>query len=319
MNRRGGKRLGWLARADLSDALNGFSRREFLRTTAFAAVAAMTTLHLPAGPSDSELRETALIDTNIDLSRWPFRRLPLDETPALVEKLHNHGVRHAWAGSFDGLLHKDLAAVNTRLTEECRKYGRGVLQPFGSINPKLPGWEAELQRCKGEHKMAGVRLHPNYHGYRLDDPQFAKCLAIAAEIGLAVQLAVSMEDERMQHPLLQIPHVDVAPLSGALKSLAQLPLILLNWFRAVKAEQLPALARAGNVFFDTATVEGVGGLGTLLKQVPPSRVLFGSHAPFFYFEAALLKLKESPLSREEQVAIRFGNAGALLQLSRPRQ
>ena len=45
-----------------------------------------------------------MIDTNVYLSRWPFRRLPLDETPALVAKLHEQGVEQAWAGSFDAVL-----------------------------------------------------------------------------------------------------------------------------------------------------------------------------------------------------------------------
>jgi predicted TIM-barrel fold metal-dependent hydrolase len=46
--------------------------------------------------------------------------------------------------------------------------------------------------------------------------------------------------------------------------------------------------------------------------VPVGRVLFGSYAPFFYFESALLKLKESPLSDEQLRAIRHDNAQLLL-------
>src|SRR2546425_952690 len=39
--------------------------------------------------------------------------------------------------------------------------------------------------------------------------------------------------------------------------------------------------------------EGVGGVAALLKQVPLDRVVFGSHAPLFYFESALLKDRKS--------------------------
>ena len=48
-----------------------------------------------------------IIDTNVNISRWPFRRLAGDETPDLVARLRKRNVTQAWAGSFDGILHKE--------------------------------------------------------------------------------------------------------------------------------------------------------------------------------------------------------------------
>ncbi len=253
-----------------------------------------------------------LIDTNVYLSRWPFRRLPLDEPKALVGKLRQHNVVQAWVGSFDGLLHKDIAGGNARLATECAEYGKKLLLPFGSINPMLPDWEEDLRRCHEEFKMPGVRLHPNYHGYTLSDPAFAKLLRMAAERNLLVQLAVVMEDRRVQHPLISVEPVDTAPLAKLIKETPGLRLQLLNSLQALRGGPLLSILAAGNVAVEMANLEGAGGISTLLSSVSREKLLFGSYSPFFNFESALLKMKESPLSAEQKSAISVENARRLL-------
>ena len=63
---------------------------------------------------------TTLIDTNVMLGTWPFRRVPGDSPAELLARLRGQQVEQAWVGSFDGLFHRDLAAVNARLADECR-------------------------------------------------------------------------------------------------------------------------------------------------------------------------------------------------------
>jgi hypothetical protein len=254
----------------------------------------------------------SLTDVNVSLGRWPMRRLPCDEPERLVAKLRSRGVTQAWVSSFHGLLQKDLGAVNARLAEDCRRHGRGLLLPFGSINPKQRGWEQDLQRCADVHRMRGVRLHPNYHGYRLDDPGFARLLKLATDHRLIVQLALVMEDERTMHPLLRVEPVDPAPLAELVRQTPGLRLVLINALRTQRGESLRKLIQAGDVSVEISMLEGVGGLCNLLEQLPVDRILFGSHAPLFYFEAAELKLSESPLAREQRRAITHENAKRLL-------
>ncbi len=283
-------------------------RRGFLQAAAGASAA------VAAGPDPGQLpgNRQEWVDVNVYLSRWPMRRYPNDQPAALVACLREHGVVQAWAGTFEGLLHKDLAGANARLAEECRQHGPGLLVPIGSVNPLLPDWPEDLRRCVEVHRMPGIRLHPNYHGYGLDHPEFARLLGLAAERGLVVQLVVIMEDERMMHPLMRVPPVDVAPLAAMVKRFADLRLVLVNAMRTVREAALAALVRAGQVYVEIAMLEGVGGLERLAAALPAERILFGSFSPMFYFEAAAGKLQESELPAHQRRAIAAENAKALL-------
>ena len=257
-----------------------------------------------------------MIDVNVWLARWPFRRLPDDEPEDLVRRLRRLGVTEAWAGSLDAPLHRDLGGVNLRLVATCRTHGQGLLRPCGAVNPLLPDWREELRRCHEEHKMLGIRLHPNYHGYALDDPAFAELLGEASRRGLIVQIALKMEDERTLHPLLKgLPTTDPAPLAGLLAREPRPKVVLLNALGNVLGERLKRLLATGWISSDIATLEGAAGLERLVMQIGPDKLLFGSHAPLFYAEAAHLKLKESVLTPEQSDAIRQANAQRLSQVS----
>ncbi len=253
-----------------------------------------------------------IVDTNVSLSRWPFRRLSGDETPTLVERLSKQGVSQAWVGSFDAILHRDIGGVNARLMDECQRHGGDILKPFGALNPKLPDWQEDLRRCVEDYNMPGIRLHPNYHQYQLTDPVFAELLHAAAARGVIVQIAVSMEDTRTQHPLVRAPPVDLTALPQLVKREPAAKLELLNWWPALRRQSLQAFVDAGAVYFDISTVEGIEGTARLMDRLPAERVVFGSNFPLFSFDAALLKMQESGLAEDRKKMLLEGNAKRIL-------
>ncbi len=169
-----------------------------------------------------------IIDSNVHLFQWPFRKLKYAGTEALIAKLRKHRITQAWAGSFEAVLHKQLDAVNRELAEECRTFGNGALVPIGCVNPVWPDWEEDLTRCHEQYDMPGLRLYPAYHGYTLDHPEFARMVHEVAKRGMLLQIAMRLEDERVHHPAIDVPPLNVSPLVEVLKKVPQAKVQLIN-------------------------------------------------------------------------------------------
>lgn len=306
------------------------NRRSFLHTTVGAmAASALSPANAARGPGAGGTTPgraaPGLIDTNVNLFDWPFRRLKYREPAALVAKLRKHGVVEAWAGSFEALLSKNVDSVNSRLAEECRRHA-GFFRPMGTVVPAWADWEEDLRRCHEVYKMPGIRLYPGYQGYGVDHPNFVPLLQAAGERGLLVQIALGMEDSRVHHPVTFVRSVHAPTLTAAVKKVPGTGVQLL--YAAGEALSPPArtaLAKETHVLFDISRFESVGVLWRMLgggdhlndrdfepSRVPLDRILFGSHAPYFPLETALLKLFESPLALPQFQAIAEGNARRIL-------
>ncbi len=283
------------------------NRRDLL--TAAVTVSAATVLNSKPVYSETAAPQFKIVDTNVSLFQWPFRRLPLDEKEALVNKLRSLGITEAWAGSFEGILHRDITGVNQRLADACEQHSE--LIPIGSINPELPGWEDDLDECVNKHNMPGIRLHPNYHSYTLDDSRFTEFLKRSTAAGVFVQVAASMEDTRTQHPKLQVPDVDLSPLPEAMKSVPGATVQILNYNS--RPPLLAKLAATPGVFFEISRVDGTDGIAKLLKSASPDRVMVGTHAPFFIPESVLIRILESNLSKDDLRLLLSDNVKQLLK------
>ncbi len=268
---------------EIGQATRGMMKRRTLIQSAIAT-GTVATLSPSAWANETELN---IIDTNVSLSRWPFRRLPLDDTQQLAAKLRKLGITTALAGSFEGILQRDISSVNDRLVSECA--GFSELIPVGSINPNLHGWEDDLKQCIGDHAMRGIRLHPNYHGYELNNPRFLKLLNLAADAKLFVQIAAVFEDVRTQPDQLRVADVDLTPLIENHVGRIQ----ILNW--RPRGELVEKLASIPNIHFDVSRMDQTDGVAAMLKTIPESRVMFGTHAPFLIPEASLIRVHESDL------------------------
>lgn len=294
--------------------MNALDRRSFLKHSLLGAAA--VSLAGQAAPAAT----VGIIDTNVNLFEWPFRALKYRDTKALVAKLKRHRIIEAWAGSFEALFAKDMHGVNTRLAAECREHGSGFLVPFGSVNLAWPDWEEDVRRCHEVHKMPGLRIYPGYQPFDLDHPAMESLVKMTAERGLILQVVFGMEDARVHHPIINVGPVTFGPLLKAVKSAPKAKLQLLHFAGWSPGLDLTEFMTKTNTVIDISRLEGNGAIGRMIGsitglpslRVPIERIVFGSHAPYFPVETAILKLIESPLDAQQLHAIMQGNARRLL-------
>ena len=293
-------------------------RRSFLKSSLLGAAA----VSIAARGADVAASSAApgIIDTNVNLFSWPFRALKYRDTGALVAKLKKHRVIEAWAGSFEALLSKDMNGVNARLAAECRKHGPRFLIPFGSVNLAWPDWEEDVRRCHEVHKMPGLRIYPGYQPFDLDHPRMESLVKMTSERGLVLQVVFGMEDPRVHHPIINVGPASFIPLLKAVQGTSDAKIQLLHFSGSIRGEGLSQFMKQTNTVMDISYLEGNGAVGRMIgsvqglpsARVPVERILFGSHAPYFPLETAVLKLIESPLDAQQLQAIMQGNARRLL-------
>ncbi|MCA9037692.1 MAG: amidohydrolase family protein [Planctomycetaceae bacterium] len=269
------------------------NRRELICSLAKAGIISPSLTAALAQPTAqcfvSQDDSITVIDTNVSLFQWPFRRLPLEPTAVLAAKLRQLNITEAWAGSFEGIFHRDLTSANDRLAAECLPFQE--FRPVGTINPMLPGWKFDLERCVRHHRMSGIRLFPGYHGYAFDATSVGQLLEMATAFNVFIQIVVSIEDTRTQPEMLRIPDADLTALPDVIASLPTARLQILN--HKLRDPLLSRLSDHPGVYFDTARLEGTDSIPELCSKLPKQRLLFGSHAPFLIPEAALIRVHES--------------------------
>jgi uncharacterized protein len=298
-----------------------YDRRAFLKRSAFTLATGALSLARPARGQDGKV---PMIDTNVYLGPCPFRRLPLEtllEKPESLTRFATVAAQHSvasWAGSFESLLQRDFDGINDRLAAmvAADKSASRQFQLFGAINPKIAGWRETLRRIDQQHRMRGIRLHPNFHGYALDDSDFVALLDAASQRDLIVQIALRMEDARTQHPAVTVADVDPKPLLELLPQMTGLRLQLLNAMRSLSDSLLLARLSELGVHFDTAMLEGMSGIARIVELVPEIKLCHGSYAPFFYPEAAVLKMAESAPDLDARTLAAIGSHHAENLLTR---
>ena len=246
-----------------------------------------------------------IIDCNVGFGHWPFARFA-EDTPAKLDRmLESDGIDAALVSSAEAVLYEEPEECNEELSKRLSRHPRLVCVPVA--NPRLRSAESIIARPG----LKAVKLIPNYHGCSLRDDRAVGLCEKAAARGIPVLVQMRVEDERSHYELLKVPGVpvdDIIALAGRVPALAVVALC--PYFgEAVR------LAQAANVYVDMSFVETLDTLGQLCAKALAGKVLFGSHAPWFYPRAAVAKLELSTIGDADRETIGWRTASRLFGIA----
>lgn len=249
-----------------------------------------------------------MIDADVLAGHYPFRPFPhpSQDPHQIKDYLQARGIQRACLSSLHAAFYTDPQQGNAELLPQI--IGDDFFLPVGVINPSLHNWRDTLARCVEGYGCRLVRLLPNYHLYSLADGFVTDFLAEATRRRLVVTIVKRLEDERMHHLLMKVPGVE----NSEIVALAQRyphPLVILSAYLT----EIKELAAAGSqLYFDIAFAESMNTMPRLTEGVAVDRLLFSTHTPFFYPEAAIGKVEHWPVSAEQRQQVYRGTLTQLL-------
>ncbi len=256
------------------------------------------------------------IDVNAYLGHFAFRRLRHNTAALLLELMDAKKIDKAVVSSAGAITYRNAHAGNEELAEEVRGHSDRLI-PFAVINPFYAGWQDDLNICRGEFGMGGLRLYPKWHNYQLSSPCCRELVDAATERGMVVSIPIRVEDNRERSWLLNVPDVPLDEIVELVKAHPKARFILLNGLGYTgsplgrKDNGLPA-----NYAIELSRLSAVLGneIGQLITNLGPERLMFGTGMPFNYPDPALVKLEVLDASEADKEKIRSQNAMAWLRL-----
>jgi len=201
------------------------------------------------------------------------------------------------------------------------------LAAFATIHPAAgeEAVRAEIRRARDAGLRGLGELSPHSQGYAMDDPVFAAALALAAELGMPVNLHATDPNTRRYPGRVETPAEDFRRLA---KAHPRTTFFLAHWGGGLlQWEANPAVWRElTNVCYDTAASplsydDRVW--RAALDIVPPAKVIFGSDYPLILYprterapgwRTLLAEVDGAGLTPEEKAAVLGGNIARLLAL-----
>lgn len=254
-------------------------------------------------------KPTNLIDVSVWTGEWPFLKLRFTRPDELEGKLTSVGVRRAYIASLRGIFEQDPYRSNRELLESGLS---DFFFPVPIVDLSCPNWPESIEAALADKRVELIKLLPSYHRYELDAPVLEKLVEAVDGSDIVIGIQIRFEDQRGSYPNLTVPDLEVNKMVHAVSAFPDQPFILHNVYRR---ELNDTFSYGDNIYVDLASIEMHNTLQDIQSRLGSgtSKVLFSTHAPFYYPEGNINKIRFSDIGREETEGIAFRNAERLFR------
>ncbi len=186
-----------------------------------------------------------------------------------------------------------------------------TLLSFGTIHPAFSGWAEEIKWLK-DAGFRGIKMHPEYQGFFVDDPHCLPIYEAAFSAGLMI-LFHAGADIAYKEPYRCPP----ARLAKVLDALPGGMIIAAHMGGYRFWDDVEKYLTGRSVFFDTSFSLPELGPARMIRMIRnhgSDKILFGTDSPWTEQSVELSGIQALDLNTDEKAAILGGNAARLLLL-----
>jgi predicted TIM-barrel fold metal-dependent hydrolase len=224
---------------------------------------------------------------------------------------HLESLNYALVSPFESLFYKNNESANSYLHDI---EGSRTLIPIAAVNPMLPDIQHYLKNLADQHMVRGLKLHPDYHNYRISENSAQPVFKAAEDMNLPVIVPIRIWDERHHHRLAMVPPTNVKELVEAAKLYPDVKIVVCNARSNEVTEVLQNGEKLGNLYAVVSWAQGEGFIASAVSRYGCSRLMWGSNMPLFYPETTLEQIKRAEIEIEEKNKILFENAQTVFNL-----
>ncbi|MGC8976472.1 MAG: amidohydrolase family protein [Candidatus Ratteibacteria bacterium] len=242
-----------------------------------------------------------IIDINVNFGTWPFRRFQINDLKKIEKKLKINGIKYAFISHIGGVLNfQEVEEYNEQLYKKIKNQKFFIFVPIVNLN--LPDADEKIE------KYRLIKIVPTYHFYSLNDKKLIPLFKKISDKKIIIFLQMRYEDERSHNPLFKIDGLEIEEIKKFALEFPEIKIIILCGY----FNEIIQLCKIENIYSDISFVENYKTIKSLLNEISSSKILFGSHMPFFYIESEIAKLKYAEIEKEDLKKISYKNAFSII-------